>query len=357
MNALSLVWRLVVGPMKRLLGPRRWDCWHWRYWTLRQKLIDRVENWWWRVSSPRIFIVSEVSDAVSRHFYWHFLSWLGRERPSLRAHIHLDRLTCHVPPGTNLLHAWVPDPVLERNPRVYVQLVELEAECARRSVPVVHPARVLSNSNRDVLCERLGRTGVRTPRIAVVDEAFDAHRGGLSLPMVVRRRWGHNVDMLRLDAEASFRRWWALARTDPSSWVAGEYVDVRSGDGWYRKYRYLMAGSRGISRHLIVSPNWEVRPADRVRTQATREEELAFVAVPSPHHALFDAARLALEFEIAAFDYSYDPNGALVVWEVNPYPDLSRPAGDVGDYLAATVERSYAMLADFYAERAGMAGQ
>ncbi len=83
--------------------------------------------------------------------------------------------------------------------------------------------------------------------------------------------------MRRLDTEASFGSWWAEARADPRSWVAGEYVDVRSGDGWYRKYRYFMAGSRGSARHLIVSPNWEVRPTDRVRTQATREEELAFV--------------------------------------------------------------------------------
>jgi hypothetical protein len=29
----------------------------------------------------------------------------------------------------------------------------------------------------------------------------------------------------------------------------------------------------------------------------------------------------------------------------------------VGNYLAATVDRSYAILADFYAERAGMTGE
>jgi hypothetical protein len=39
---------------------------------------------------------------------------------------------------------------------------------------------------------------------------------------------------------------------------------------------------------------------------------------------------------------------------VNPYPDLSRPKKEVGDYLSATVEKSYAILADFYAERSGI---
>jgi hypothetical protein len=292
-----------------------------------------------------------------RHFYRCFLDWLARERPHLRSHVHLDSLPCRLPSGAALLHALVQDPVVERDSRVHAQLVRLEAECARRGVAVVHPASVLSNSKRDVLCERLGRVGLRTPRVVVVDDAFDGHRGHLDLPMLVRRRWGHaDGNMRRLDTEASFAKWWAEARAAPRAWVAGEFVDVRSGDGCYRKYRYFMAGSRGTPRHLIVSRNWEVRPADRVRTPATREEELAFVTAACPHHAMFDAARRALEFEIAAFDYSYDANGRLVVWEVNPFPDFSRPAGEVGDYLAATVERSHAILADFYAERAGMAG-
>jgi hypothetical protein len=208
-----------------------------------------------------------------------------------------------------------------------------------------------------VLCERLGRVGVRTPSVIVVDQAFHSHRGGLTLPILVRPRWGHGGGMRRLDTEASFNAWWTDARAGPDSWVAGEFVDVRSGDGWFRKYRYLMAGSRGCSRHLIVSPNWEVRPTNRVRTPETREEELAFVNAPCPHQGIFEAARQELEFEIAAFDYSYDTRGELVVWEVNPYPDLSRPEGEVGNYLAATVDRSYAILADFYAERAGMTGE
>jgi hypothetical protein len=316
-------------------------------------MVDGAENRRWRVTSPRVIIVSEGTE--SRHFYWYFLDWLGRERPSLRSHIHLDRLPCRLPPAAALLHAWVHDPVIERSPRVYAHLSRLEAECAVSGVAVVHRAAVLSNSKRDVLCERLRQVSLRTPRIVVVDDGFHVHRGGLDLPMLVRRRWGHAVDMRLLDSDSSFDRWWAEARLDPQTWVAGEYIDVRSCDGGYRKYRYFMAGSRGNPRHLIVSPHWEVRPKDRIRTAATREEELAYVTTPCRHHELFDAARRALEFEIAAFDYSYDVNGELIVWEVNPNPDLSTPHGEVGEYLAPSVERSYAILADFYSERAGLA--
>ena len=107
-----------------------------------------------------------------------------------------------------------------------------------------------------------------------------------------------------------------------------------------------------MPRHLIVSPKWEVRPADRIRTVATQQEELAFVRSPCPHHELFDAARRSLDFEIAAFDYSYDSNQELIVWEVNPFPDLSTPSGPVGEYLQPAIHSSYAILADYYEDRA-----
>ena len=353
MSERSVVRRLLVEPAKRFAGARQWEHWRSKYWAVRQKNVDRAENRRWNVVSPRLVIVSEATP--SRHFYWYFLDWLGRERSSLRRHIHVDRLPCQLPPDTALLHAWVHDPVVERAPEVYAHLVRLEAECDIRGVAVVHRAATLSNSKRDVLYERLRQVGVRTPRIVVVDDEFRSPRGGLRLPMLVRRRWGHEADMRLLDTESAFDKWWAEARRDPQSWVAGEYIDVRSGDGSYRKYRYFMAGTYGRPRHLIVSPHWEVRPKDRIRTPATREEELAYVTTTCPHHAQFDAARRALEFEIAAFDYSYDVNGELVVWEVNPNPDLSTPRGEVGEYLAPTIEQSYAILADFYADRAGLA--
>ncbi len=347
-NTPSPLKRIVFGLAKRIIGPARWaDCRR-RYWIARHYRNDRLENRRWQATAPRLVVASEPSNP--RHMYSYFLEWLGRERPELRRRIRVGRIPCDIPPGTALFHAWVEDPVIERNAHLHAQLDAIEAECARRGVTVVHPARVLSHSKRDVLCERLGRVGVRTPRITMVDGMFDAHRGGLALPMLVRVRWGHGAEMRLLETEAAFADWWRTARTDPAAWVAGEFVDVRDEDGYYRKYRYVMAGARGVARHLIVSPKWEVRPVDRIKTPATRAEELAFVDGPFAQHALFDAARRALEFEIAAFDFSYDATGQLIVWEVNPFPDLSTPRGEVGEYLRAVVERSYALLADFYVD-------
>lgn len=134
-----------------------------------------------------------------------------------------------------------------------------------------------------------------------------------------------------------------------------EFIDVRDDDGLYRKYRYLSFGTHGMARHLIVSPNWEVRPKDRVITAATRAEELAFVHGATSYARVLERARVALGFDIAAFDFSYDADRNLVLWEVNPYPDLSPPRTAAGEYLQPVVEASYAALADFYEERLAQA--
>ena len=75
-RALSLLRRFVVDRAKWLVGPRHWAPWRLRYWTLRQKMVDRAENRRWRVSSPRLIIVSE-GGTDSRHSYWYFLDWRG----------------------------------------------------------------------------------------------------------------------------------------------------------------------------------------------------------------------------------------------------------------------------------------
>ena len=348
----SRLQRLAFDPLKRIVSPSRWAAWNRRYWILRHHLDDRRENRRWQTAPARIVVASEPHEM--RHMYSWFLDWLTRERPEMRRMIRVARIPCTLPPETSLFHAWVQDPVIERDRRLFAQLSATERECADRGITVIHPAAVLSHSRREVLCDRLNRVGLRTPRIVLVDATFGETRGGFSLPMIVRKPWGHGAEIRRLDSDAAFRAWWSHARSEPEAWVAGEYLDVRDSDGYYRKYRCVMAGARGVPRHLIVSPDWEVRPSTRIKTPATKAEELSFVESAFTHFDRFDAARRALDFEIAAFDYSYDADRQLIVWEVNPYPDLSTPHGEVGRYLTPAIHRSYAMLADFYQERARM---
>jgi len=282
-------------------------------------------------------------------FYQEWLDWLGERHPQLRAQVELAYLPTGLPPNVGLLHAWVQDPVRERSEGLFGQLVELQQAARAGGAAVMQPVEVLSNSARDVQFERLTRAGLRTPRTVRVGSRFAEDLGGLSLPVVVRANWGHGR-IARLDTEADVARWLAHAPRD-RAYAASEYVEVRDDDGLCRKYRYVLFGERGVCRHLIVSEHWEVRPADRVLTDETIAEEIAYVTGPCPHHGAFDAARRELEFDIAAFDFSLDADGVPVVWEVNPYPDLSRPQGRPGEYLGDAIERGNEALAALYRDR------
>lgn len=326
---------------------------------LKQAIRSREERAWARrrpPEAPVLFIVGE-KDTPYRYapfFYSHWLDWVARNDPELRSQIHLAHLPTEPPPNVAALHAWVQDPVRERDAALFGQLVKLQERVRDSGAEIIQPVEALSNSLRDRQYECLARVGIRTPRVAHIDARFAEEFAGLTLPIVIRKNWGHQAGMRLLDSEAQCARWLEEHRHDLSGWVAAEYLDVRGADGYYRKYRYILFGEHGVCRHMLVSANWEVRPSDRILTEETITEELAFVDGPCDLHGALNAARRELEFDIAAFDYSFDACGEPIVWEVNPYPDLSRPRGRPGEYLGESIERTNLALAAFYRDRLGI---
>ncbi len=293
-----------------------------------------------------------------RPYFWaEWLEWARHTEPALHSRIRLDIVPARVGRHTRLLHAWVQDPVLERDAELFGLLESMETAIRAQGGDVINPARALSNSRRDRTHERLSRVGIRTPRIVDVDESFGADLGGLSLPLVVRQAWGHQRPMHLLETPGQLREWLASDVPAYNSWIAAEYIDVQDPDGLYRKYRYILFGEHGVCRHIITSRSWEVRPGDRVLTDEIVAEELAYLAAPCPHHEVLRAAQRELEFDIAAFDYSFDANGELIVWEVNPYPDISTPRGPARAHLGESVENTFRALAALYRDRLPRAGR
>ncbi|WP_426416608.1 hypothetical protein [Aestuariirhabdus sp. LZHN29] len=333
--------------------------WRWQGW-LRQrqrahlKSLDRQENARFNSATPTLLFVSESLE--QDHFYRCLLDWMRVHRPQLRQHVRLDRMPCQAREHGNvaLLHAWVQDPVRERDPELWRQLGELEGQVRSSGGEVVQPARVLSHSERVSMMQRLSSAGVRVARSAVLDEQFPESLAGLGYPLIVRPRYGHGSGMQRVDERKDIDTGWARWKSDPAAWVAMEYIDVMDDDGYFRKYRYLQVGHQGMPRHLMRASHWEVRPEGRIRDPQAQEEELAYVSGTVPEADLFTRAARALEFDVAAFDYSYDANRELVIWEANPYPDIGLPDERVSHYLQATVERSWALYCDYYAARAGL---
>jgi hypothetical protein len=152
-----------------LLGERVWSALRsWRERAVvhpRMRREDTRANRIARTDGPALFTVSE---AGTPHAYPEFLAWLAEHDPALRERLWLAHLPSELPTHVMAMHAWVQDPVRERDPIVFEQLIALEARLRARGGTIVQPASVLSNSQRTSLEARLRDVGLRTPRTVVV---------------------------------------------------------------------------------------------------------------------------------------------------------------------------------------------
>ena len=321
---------------------------------LPYSLSYAVTNWRHVTGRRRILLVRHPGRAL--HFYDYVVAWLARHFPDIRSVCELALLPRRLrdPQRYALVVPWLQDPVEDWSPTAYRHALELMQSCREHRVPVINPVDVLSRAVKSAGATLIGSTGIRTPRVASL---ADPQRIGevldeIGLPALIREERGHGgTTFLVRDRQDTRKIPWRRFRRP----IAMEFIDVQSRhDGRYRKYRYFAAGNTGVPRHLIMSRKWEVRPDDRLKDAAAQQEELAYVQAPDPNHVRLQRARERLGLDVVAFDYSYDHDGQLVVWEANPFPTLNYPKSRGMQYLRPFVERSFAALFRFYLTRGGL---
>ena len=292
-----------------------------RFDLVRLQLLDESRNHQQALAAPRIFIVRDFR--WGEHYNDHFLDWLRETHPDLNRHFVLGRL-----PGFDLsmqdvalLVPWLQDPLRELWPAKYAQAQRLERRAKAAGARVVNPVANLSVSRKSVALPQLRAQGVRTAKVVAVDTS---HPQGilekLPLPFFIRDDLVHGcpTQVVRVESD--------LEGVDWSRWahpIAVEFIDTRSSDGFYRKFRYCMFGSEGHNRHLILSSDWYVHAKQRGASKTQYAEESAFcLSQDNPHHETFDQLRRQLNLDFVAFDYGFDQDGQLVIWEPNPFPIL-----------------------------------
>lgn len=314
-------------------------------------LEDRRRNRPVRGVEPRFLVVRHSS---LPGFFDPFLAWLEAEVPEVRRRFELRLLPCRVRDWSPYaLHVpWLQDPVQAWSRRAYALALALGEACDSRGIPIVNRVDKLPNAAKSEAARRIRQAGLRTPRMARIEDvsAFRETLLGIPLPLFVREDWGHGGPIFRVDRPRDVEKIPFHLLTRP---VAIEIVDVRSPDGLYRKYRYLAAGDAGIPQQLHVSTSWVTRGSRNPFSEALRDEEVAHIEGPDPHHGAFEQARKALGLDFVAFDYGLDSSGGIVVWEANPFPYIQVPRGRRG-HRAPAVERAFAGMARLHLERAGL---
>ena len=315
---------------------------------------DARHNRRWVTGGDRFLVIRHAGRQP--YFYEYMLRWMEEEYPEQRALFDLRLLPYRVTERGpwRLLISWLQDPLRSWSPRGYKQAMRLTGDCDRLGIPIVNRVDCHENADKFEGLRRIEQAGLRTAKRCEIHELtrHPEHHGTFGPPFIIRERGGHGgrVDLVRDWSE--YNRVPLDRFRDP---IALEFVDVKDPrDGFCRRYRYIVAGELGVPQNMQVSEGWEARGSRCVYSDRLRMEEIEYASMPRPEHARFVAARRLLGLDFVAFDFSYDRNGQMVVWEANLYPHLHFPRDLRRQHQHAPTRLVFAIQLALYLTQAGL---
>jgi hypothetical protein len=133
----------------------------------------------------------------------------------------------------------------------------------------------------------------------------------------------HGGDVFeKLDDAAALTAFLA-AHADHDRYVI-DYIDYRSADGFFRKYRFLFIGEDILPYHLAIGDDWKLHrdATDMAHHAWMQDEEERFLRAPeqvfgTAHYAALRVIRDRIGLDYFGIDCGLDLDGDLVVFEVN----------------------------------------
>ena len=223
------------------------------------------------------------------------------------------------------------------------------------------PEAVLRTSREEVAKVLRGIPGLLIPRVLRFrggdsDAALEGiSAAGLAFPLIIRLPATHRGrTMVLVEGEEQFRS----AVSDDQEYIAIEFVDYRSADGIYRKYRTWSFGGRQVFRHLAPSDHWMVHVTQGNDFMIDRpdliEEEIRLMerlegAFPDQVHAIVAEIGERLGLECFGVDFGFHPDGRMVLFEANAamsfFPLVKHPRFEFRKRLMAPAQEAFmAML-------------
>ncbi len=115
-----------------------------------------------------------------------------------------------------------------------------------------------------------------------------------------------------------------VARRPEDDHYVIEYAEYASSDGHFRKYRFIFVGEEMLPYHLAIGNDWKVHhvSTDMANQPWMQQEEAAFLANPAAifnaaHYRALRVVRERIGLDYFGIDCGLDPDGNLVVFEVN----------------------------------------
>jgi hypothetical protein len=180
-------------------------------------------------------------------------------------------------------------------------------------------------------------------------------------PFLVRVAGRHNGDDFeKIETREDLRTF--AARHPGAEFYLMDYIDIRSPDGYYRKYRFFGIDGEILPYHLAIASHWKVHHwrTDMATTPWMKEEEAAFLETPGAvfgerQTAALRALMQATGLNYVGVDCALDESGNVVVFEANAamlvhgnnttVPDKDKPVRRIKDSFDAMLERHAARTA------------
>ena len=237
--------------------------------------------------------------------------------------------------------------------------------------PALNAPSHLPGMARDVLPGRLaGIASVCGPPAAMVSreqlaELPDGGQGvgdllpGCGYPVLIRPLHSHaGTGLARIDGPQALSDY--LLFSGGPGFMVTAFVDYRSPDGLFRKYRIAFVERRAFLCHMAVSSHWMVHylNAGMAESAGKRAQEASAMAGFDHGFALRHADALAQVAEVLGFDYcSIDcaetPDGRLLVFEADSAAIVHMlDPPDLYPYKPAQMRRVFAAFAAMARSRA-----
>ena len=266
----------------------------------------------------------------------------------------------------------LPDPLPEHEVAVFAPSAadpafqsQLQAWFEAWPRPAINAPAQVAMLARDRLAARLGPLpGLAIPRVQRLEPSTAGAvlaAGGWRFPLLLRPGTSHAGQGLeKLEEAAALPAY--LAAHAAEWFYATEFIDYRSPDGQFRKYRIAFIEGVPFLCHLAVSDHWMIHylNAGMTESAAKRAEEAAAMAgfetgFGRRHRASLAALDQAIGLDYHAVDCAETQDGRLLVFEADNAAILHMmDPPELFAYKRPQMRRVFAAFAELLQRRAGL---
>lgn len=224
------------------------------------------------------------------------------------------------------------DPLKQLYPDVYKYAKKIENYCLLNEIAFINRPDALSLSSKSDQLRLMRTNGFNVANAFPFkkwDEIFE--NDTLRYPIFIRYNAGHDSlaegfsqifyskDELRNSKELKEKKWKESEYLKGK--VAVEWIDTKSVDNLYYKYRVFVFGSTVLRGPVQVSSHWCVHANNTIKSKNDNQDQVG-TCVYGKEKVFFSSINRALGLDFSAVDYSYTKDGEIVIWEANPHPSL-----------------------------------